>query len=139
MVIYKVPRKLEVTWIEDIKAIVDTWQSYFVTQFEFERAILEKGLGHAKANNGIAWIVDSTNASGAMPKFMIDFIDKKVFPEFSKNGIKYFITISSGASVIARKTVSQFSAKTHHNGLILVELDNLEEAIIWLKNKQNEK
>jgi len=137
MLVYQIPKKLEVVWVEEVKAILDKWQSYFVTQFEFERAILEKGLEHAKANNGIAWIVDSQNAIGAMPKFMIDFIDKKVFPEFAKHGIKYFITISPGASTIAQKTVSQFSAKTHHNGLILVELNSLEEAIEWLKKAEN--
>ena len=136
MQVHTIPKKLTVTWQEDIKAIIDTWQSYFVTIFEFEQAVLVKGLNHAKANGGIAWIVDSSNAIGAMPKFIIDFIDERVFPEFVKNGIKYFITISTGATKIAKKTISQYSERTHHNGLILVELDSLEEAIKWLKDRK---
>ncbi len=134
MLIHTIPKKLEVTWREDVKAIVDTWQSYFVTQFEFEQAVMVKGLNHAKKNNGVAWIVDSKNAIGAMPKFMIDLIDTKVFPAFVKNGIKYFITISSGASKIANKTIAQYSEKTHHNGLKLVEAESMDDAINWLKN-----
>jgi hypothetical protein len=133
MLIHQIKKKLVVTWLEDVKAIVDTWESYFVTQFEFEQAVLVKGLSHAKENGGIAWIVDSSNAIGAMPRFMIDLIDKKVFPEFAKNGIKYFITISAGATKVAQKTVAKYSEKTHHNGLKLVEVESLEDAINWLR------
>jgi len=136
MQVHTIPKKLTVTWQEDIKAIIDTWQSYFVTIFEFEQAVLVKGLNHAKANGGIAWIVDSSNAIGAMPKFIIDFIDERVFPEFVKNGIKYFITISTGATKIAQKTILEYSERTHRNGLILVEVQSTEEAIKWLKDRK---
>ena len=137
MLVYSISKKLTVTWNEEIKAIIDTWQSYFVTQFEFEQAVLVKGLNHAKANGGIAWIVDSSNARGAMPQFMINFIDTDIFPAFVENGIKYFITISEGATKIAKKTVSQYSQITEKNGLILVEVKSLEEAISWLKSNAN--
>ncbi len=134
MLIHSIQKKLEVTWCEDVKAIVDTWQSYFIEQFEFEQSVLNKGLEHAKANGGIAWIVDSSKAIGTMPQFMIDFIDDTIFPAFAENGIKYFITISSGASVIAKKTVVKYSEKTHQNGLKLVEVSNMEDAIKWLND-----
>ncbi len=113
MLIHSIPKKIEVTWREDVKAIVDTWHSYFIEQFEFEQSVLVKGLEYAKANGGVAWIVDSSKAIGAMPQFMIDFIDNEIFPAFVNNGIKYFITISSGATVVAKTEVPQeFRSKT---------------------------
>jgi hypothetical protein len=134
MLIHVIPKILEVTWCDEVKAIVDTWQSYFISQFQFEQAVLIKGLGHAKENGGIAWIVDSSKASGAMPKYMIDFIDNVIFPAFVKNGIKYFITVSTGASQAAKNTIAQYSEKTHYNGLKLIEAQSVKDAIKWLKN-----
>ncbi len=65
--IFSIPDKLDVHWIKEVRAIVDTWTTYFITLDEFREAVLEKGLKHAKANNGQAYIVDS---SKAVPDFI---------------------------------------------------------------------
>jgi len=107
--IYSIPGKLEVTWREDVKAVVDTWSNYVVTLEEFREAVLVKGMGYARSNGGVAWIVDASVAKGALSKEIKTFIDSDVFPVFARNGIKYFITITSQVSAITRMTVSSYS------------------------------
>jgi len=134
MKIHNIPGKLEVTWREDVKAIVDTWTSYFVTMEDFKEAVLIKGLNHAKENGGIAWIVDSSIAKGAFSQEIQDFIGTDLFPAFQKNGIKYFITINSNVSAITKMTVNEYSFKTALSGLKLIEINSIDEAITCLKN-----
>ena len=62
-----------------------------------------------------------------------DFIGNSVFPAFAKNNIKYFITITSKVSAITKMSVRSYSAKTGPNGLKLVELNSVADAITWLK------
>ena len=133
MSIYTIPGKLDVNWNSEVKAIIDTWSSYFVTLDEFKEAVLIKGLSHAKANGGVAWIVDSSTAKGVFSQEIQDFIGSDIFPAFAKNGIKYFITITSKVSSMTKMTVKSYSAKTGPHGLKLVELNNVNDAIAWLK------
>jgi len=133
VLIHTIEGKLKVKWNNEVKAIIDTWYNYFITLGQFKEAVLEKGLEHAKANGGIAWIVDSSNAKGAFSKEIQEFIGNEVFPAFAKNGIKYFITITSKESAITRMSVANYSAKTGPNGLKLLEVNNVDEAIEWLK------
>ncbi len=128
-----IPDKMETTWSNEAKCIVDTWTSYIVTIDEFREAVLVKGLDHSKANGGIAWIVDSSTAKGSFRQEIQDFIGSDIFPAFAANGIKYFITITSQASAITKMTVSSYSAKAGPCGLNLVEVDSVENAIEWLK------
>ena len=133
MKIHSVPEKLEVTWNDEVKAIIDTWSTYHISLEEFKEAVLVKGLDHAKANGGIAWIVDSSKAKGVFTPEIHNFIGTDIFPAFAKNGIKYFITITSQVSAITKLTVRNYSAKTGPNGLKLVELNSVKDAILWLK------
>jgi len=130
--IYSIPGKLEVTWREDVKAVVDTWSNYVVTLEEFREAVLVKGMGYARSNGGVAWIVDASVAKGALSKEIKTFIDSDVFPVFARNGIKYFITITSQVSAITRMTVSSYSEAGHY-GIKLLEAKSVEEAVMWLK------
>lgn len=132
MKIYSIPGKLEVTWREDVKAVVDTWSNYVVTLEEFREAVLVKGMGYARSNGGVAWIVDASVAKGALSKEIKTFIDSDVFPVFARNGIKYFITITSQVSAITRMTVSSYSEAGHY-GIKLLEAKSVEEAVMWLK------
>jgi len=137
MSVYNVPGKLDVSWHQDVKAIIDSWISYSVTLDEFKEAVLVKGLNHAKLHGGVAWIVDSSKANGVFSQEIQDFIGSDIFPSFSKNGIKYFITITSEVSALTKMTVKNYSAKTGPNGLQLVELASVDDAVAWLKTHAN--
>lgn len=133
MNIHSIPGKLDVSWRADVKAIVDTWSTYFVSLDEFKTAVLDKGLSHAKANGAIAWVVDSSSAKGVFTQDIQDFIGSDIFPAFAKNGIKYFITITSEVSALTKMTVKSYAAKTGPHGLQLVELNSVDDAVEWLK------
>ncbi len=133
MFVHNIPGKLDVQWRDDVRAIVDTWTTYDISLTDFKAAVLEKGLVHARANNGQAWIVDSSKATGAFTPEIQEYIGKELFPAFAKNGVKYFITITSTVSNMTKTTVSTYAAKTGPNGLKLVELGSVDDAVTWLK------
>ena len=133
MKIHSIPGNLEVTWLDDVKSIVDTWSNYNVTLEDFKDAVMSKGLKYSKANGGIAYIVDSSTAKGVFSQEIQTFINSDVFPAFAKSGIKYFITITSQVSSVTKMTVKSYAAKTGPNGLKLVELNSVDEAVEWLK------
>ncbi len=136
MQVFSIPEKLEVTWRSDVKAMIDTWSSYFVTLDEFKDAVLVKGLNHAKANGAVAWVVDSSTAQGSFSPEIQAFIGSDVFPAFAANGIKYFITITSQVSAITKMSVSSYSAKAGPNGLQLLEVASAEDAVAWLRQNR---
>jgi hypothetical protein len=133
MKVYEIPGKLEVKWNSEVKSIIDTWITYNVSLEEFKEAVLTKGLNFAKSHRGVAWIVDSSSAKGAFSQEIQSFIGSEVFPAFAKIGIKYFLTITSSVSAVTKMSVRSYSAKTGPNGLKLVELNSVEDAITWLK------
>lgn len=133
MKIHSIPDKLEVTWREDVKAIIDHWISYSVSLDEFKEAVLVKGLDYSKAHGGRAWIVDSSEAHGSFTQEIQAFIGSDIFPAFAKNGVKYFITISSKVSSMTNLTVRSYSAKVGPNGLQLLEVNSVNDAVLWLK------
>jgi hypothetical protein len=136
MKIYTIPGKMEGIWREDVKAMVDTWTDYFITLDEFKEAVLIKGVSHAAANGGVAWIVDSSQAKGVFKQEIQAFIGSDIFPAFANAGIKYFITITSQASAMTQMTVSSYSAKAGPNGLQLLEVNSVEDAVAWLKENE---
>ncbi len=131
--VYEIPGKLSVAWDSDVKAIIDTWSSYFVALEEFKNAVLVKGVDYAKSRGVKAWIVDSSQAKGAFSQEIQDFIGSTVFPKFAEIGVKYFITITSQVSAVTKMTVASYASKTGPNGLKLVEVDSAENAVAWLK------
>jgi hypothetical protein len=135
MKIYSIPGKIDVEWNENVKAIIDTWTTYFLTLEEFKEAVLVKGINHAKANGGVAWIIDSSRAKGVLSEEIQKFIDTDIFPAFSRIGLKYFITITSTASALTQSTINTYSAKAGPYGIELVELNSVNDAIMWLRNK----
>lgn len=130
--IYELPGKLKVEWDNEAHAIIDTWETYFVTLDEFREAVLVKGVNHAKANGGQAWIVDSRKAKGAFSPEIQNFIDSDVFPTFAKIGIKYFMTINA-EDAVTRLTVKEYSTKAGPHGMQLLNGSSAEGAIQWLK------
>jgi hypothetical protein len=132
--IFEIPGKLTVEWENEIKAIIDTWTNYTITLVQFKEAVMQKGVGHAIGKGVKAWIVDSSNATGAFPQEIQAFIGSDCFPMFAKIGVKYFVTIAPTKSAITKMVVSSYSAKTGPNGLKLVEVNSVKDAIEWLKN-----
>lgn len=131
--IQQIEGKMVSTWNEEVKAVIDTWTNYLVSLDEFREAVLVKGLNHAKANNGIAWIVDSSQSKGVFTQEIQQFIGTDVFKTFAANGIKYFISITSNMSALTKMTVKTYSAKVGPAGIKLLEVKNVNEAIEWLK------
>lgn len=134
MDIYEISNKLKGTWNPEVRAIIDTWTNYMISDEEFRTAVFIKGIPYAKANNGQAWIVDSSKAKGLFRQSHFDIINHEILPAFKKNGIKYFITIKPENSVFTELTVGKYSAMVDSNGLNLIEVSSVEQAILWLKN-----
>ena len=130
--IYEIPGKLKVEWESDVRAIVDTWTTYFVTLEEFREAVLVQGVNYAKANGGQAWIVDSHSAKGVFSPEIQDFIVSDVFPTFAKIGIKYFMTINA-EDALTRLTVNQYSAQAGPLGMKVLKGSSAAGAIEWLE------
>lgn len=133
MKIHSIPGKLDVSWLDDLKAILDKWYSYGVTLAEFREATLEKGLLYSKSHGGRAYIVDSSEATGVFSSEIQNFIGTDIFPAYAAGGIRYFITINSEKSTLTEMNVKTYSKKVGPAGIILVEVQNLDEAIDFLK------
>lgn len=132
--IYEIPGKFTVEWENDVKVMIDTWTSYNITLDQFKEAVIKKGVAHATGKGVKAWIVDSSNATGALPQEIQNFIDSDCFPTFARIGVKYFITITSAKSALTKMSVNTYSAKAGPNGLKLVQVNSVNEAIEWMKN-----
>ena len=130
---YENPGKFVSEWRDDVKAVVDTVLDFGLTLEEFKEAVMIKGMAQAKSRGGVAWIVDSSQATGVFSQDIQDYIGSDVFPAFAANGIKYFITINSEVSALTKMTVRTFQAKTGPHGIQLVEVKSVEDAITWLK------
>lgn len=130
--VHSIAGKLDVKWVPEVRAILDTWTSYFIPLADFKEAVAVKGLSFAKAHKARAWIVDSSTAKGAFSADIQAYIGTELFPAFAKAGIKCFITITS-ESAVTKMTVANYSAKAGPSGLKLVEATSATEAIEWLK------
>lgn len=131
--IQEIPGKMYSEWIDEVRAVVDIWQSYSISLEDFREAVLVKGVNYAKERNGQAWIVDSSKAKGVFPQEIQDFIGSTVFPSFVDNGIKFFITIKPETRGLTSLTVANYSAKAGPAGMQLVDLQSVEDAVMWLK------
>ena len=135
MKVYEIKDNLVGEWNSEAKAMIDTWTSYyFLTLEDFKNAVFDKGIKFAKQNNGIAWIVDNTNAKGVFSQDIQIFLKEEGFKIFKDNGIKYFITINSNANPLTNMTVSRYKATASESGLHQIELNSVADAIMWLKH-----
>ena len=133
-VIHEIPAKVIVEWDPSVRAIIDHWSALAqVTLAEFRGTVLEKGLKHAASNRGQAWIVDNSAAKGAFSQEIQAFIGTDVFPAFAREHIKYFLTVSSSDSALANMSAKKYQAKLGPNGIQLVELPSVAEALAWLR------
>lgn len=133
-VIYEIPGKVKVEWDGSVRAVIDHWATLALLSLqEFRTTVLEKGLGHATRNRGQAWIVDNSAAHGAFSQDIQAFIGSDVFPAFAKAHIKYFLTVSASESALTNMSAKKYQAKLGPNGIQLVEVPTVAEAVRWLK------
>jgi hypothetical protein len=137
MQIHEIPGYLKVYWNATAKAVIDKWENYAVPLDDFRNSVLVKGLDHAKANGGVAWIVDSSTAKGAFSQEIQAFIGTDVFPELQKAGIKYFITVMPKSALTAL-TVKNYQAKAGPHGLTLVEVASEADALAYLAEQKKQ-
>ena len=137
MIVYTLPGRMEVTFEEDVNAILDTWLSYGVSLEEFDEAILGRALPYGRERGVTAWIVDSSGATGAFPREIQDHIATEVFPRFVEAGITHFLTIPSRRSAATKLSVRSYQAQVGPSGLELVEVGSVADAKAWLREHRN--
>lgn len=130
--LHTVPGKLQANWLPEHRAMLDEWESYFVTLAEFQTAVMQKGLTLSKARKGRAWIVDSRNAKGVFADEIQAYIGSTVFPAFMAAGVKFFITIRSKVSSATNLTIARYERQAGPAGIQLVTVDSLEQALAFL-------
>ncbi len=133
--IQSIPGKLSSHWEGRSKTVIDTWESYFITLDAFREAVLVKGLAYASARGGQAWIVDSSKAKGAFSQEVQTFIGERVFKEFARSGIRYFVTIKS-QSAVTNMTISSYASQVGPAGIELVEVPSVQDALAWLASRK---
>jgi hypothetical protein len=131
--IHEIRGKLLATWLDDVRAVLDTWATYDISLDDFRETVVVKGVDYARAHGGVAWIVDSSTAVGSFSDEIQRFILTDVYPAFARVGIRHFITITSKVSLATRRTVSRYAANTKVYGIQLVEAENVEAAKEWLR------
>lgn len=135
MEVYKIEGKMTGVWNSNARAMVDTWSDYYgVNLIDFKNTVFNRGLNFAKLNKGLAWIVDSSKAKGVFDQKIQKFLKNEGFDLFVKNGIKYFITINSKVNPITQLTVGRYKSLAAQSGLQLIELNNVDDAILWLNS-----
>jgi hypothetical protein len=133
--IFEIPAIVSVFWVPEARAIVDRWLSYGISVDDFRTATLLKGLSHAKANNGHAYIVDSSTARGAfLPEVQL-LIETEVFPAYAKAGIRWFLTVKSD-SHLTNLAINRYTSKLGPNGIQLVDVESVEKGIEWLEQQK---
>jgi hypothetical protein len=133
--IFEIPAIVSVFWVPEARAIVDRWSSYAISADDFRTATLLKGLPHAKANNGNAYIVDSSTARGAFLPEIQRLIETEVFPAYAMAGIRWFLTVKSD-SQLTNLAISRYTSKLGPNGIQLVDIGSVEKGIEWLKQQK---
>jgi hypothetical protein len=134
MELYEVSGKLQVEWVEDVRAIWDKWLSYAVTLEEFREGIMVKGVENAKRHGAVAWIADGSNAQGVFSPDIQNYIATEVFRTFSTIGIKYFISVQP-KSALARLGAKRYESQVGPHGIQLVEVASFEGALAFLNEQ----
>jgi hypothetical protein len=72
-------------------------------------------------------------AKGAFSQEIQAFIGTNVFPAFAKGGIRYFLTVASAGSAVANLSAKTCQSEVGPNGIQLVEVPTVAEAMRWLR------
>lgn len=131
MNIYSIDNKLDVSWYPGIRTVLESWKDFSVDLEEFRKAVFVKGINHAKASQGKAWIHDSHAVAGAYPADVQEMVDRDRFAALGWTGAQFFITINPSATEV--KITQAGSDATR--GVALVEAPSVDAAVAWVKEQ----
>jgi hypothetical protein len=138
MTLYEYPERVRVEWNEETKALVVRVFTYRGTVEVFREIVVDHLFDLTKEKGARAWIVDSSEATGAFHARSREILEREVFPAIAKLGVKYLITIPSEVSPIAVMTVESYAAGAAAIGMEAVEVRSIDEGIEWLKRNARE-
>jgi hypothetical protein len=129
----EIPGKVVVEWDQSVQAVIEHWSNLsLITLAEFKATVLEKGLRHAVANRGRAYIVDHSQAKGAFIKEIQEFIETEVNPAFVKAQIKYFLSVPSKDSPLSNLAAKRYQVRLGHSGIQHLEVPSVPDGVRWL-------
>lgn len=131
--IHSIPGTMDTYWVSDVNAVLDVWKSNTINQKDLDQALLIEGMQQLKTNNGNAFILDESETTTPITQEMQNHLGTDIFPSLAKNGVKYFITVLPTQKNKARTPVKNIHSKTGPNGIQLLEVNNTDDAIEWLK------
>lgn len=132
MAIYEIPGTLVAEWREDVKAMIDKWENYNLSLEQFREAV-DAEIAYAKERGVKAWIVDSSEAKGAISQNIQNALINENFEKLAKAGVKHFVTIPSDVSVVSKLSINSVVSKAGPHGIETVEVASVEDAVEWLK------
>jgi len=134
--IIEIQEKVSFHWNNETKAIIATWNHFFIEENDFQSAIKDV-LKFAETNKAKAWIVDASDAKSLCKPELFDKIKDNILPKLNKIGIKYYVTISPKESSFAKLTEIKYKQIVTNLGIANVEFENISSAIEWLKDINN--
>jgi len=131
--IHSIPETMDTYWVSDVNAVLDVWKTNTITQKDLDEALLIDGINQLKTNHGNAFILDSSETTNPLTTEMQTHLGKDVFPSLANNGVKYFITVPPKQKNQTRTPIKNLTTNPGPNGIQLLEVNNQEDAIEWLK------
>ena len=131
MNIYSIDNKLDVSWYPEIRTVLESWKDYNVELEEFRKAVFVKGINHAKASQGKAWIFEPSAAPGAFNPDVQEMIDRDRFAALGWTGAKFFITVNSAATAVSEVQAASDATR----GVQLLEAPSVDAAVAWVKEQ----
>lgn len=103
--LYKIPGKVVGHHDPSINAIIDTWQSLFISLEEYKSTIYEIGIVDYAPKNGVTtWIIDTGHGRSVFRPEVQEFREEIARPKLEEVGIKYLFV------VLPEKGIGKFSA-----------------------------
>lgn len=130
MNIYSIPDKLEVNWYPDITTVVEIWKNRDVPFEEFRKAVFVKGINHAKASQGRAWIFDGSQSTGSFNAEIQGMIEHDRFAALAWVGAKYYFDVDPAVAEVAP---NGDAATT--NGVQCLKAPNVDAALAWIRSQ----
>lgn len=130
--IHSIPNTEDTYWVSDVNAVLEVWNTNTITLKDFNDAVLGEGMNQLRTNKGQALIIDESNMKSTLNPEIQTFLGREVYPALAKNGVKYCITVlpKSKITTTSNKNISPI---TGPNGIQLLDVNNSEEAIEFLK------
>lgn len=131
--IYELPGILRVDWIPEVRAVLDTWDSYLIAGEQFAE-VIARAIAFARENGARAWIVDSSVATHCLPA-EVQGLSSSVFQRFHEIGITDFVSIPP-ETTLARMSFDKITTNAGPFGIRLHDVADVDDAIALLRREQ---